>query len=176
MKKEITYIQCEVGQLDRLVEISKTTFIAAFQDQNDPTDFNSYIVRAFSRERLHAELLDTNTEFYLVYVEKALAAYFKLNSHDAQTDIKQKESMELERIYVLEDFQGQQLGKQLLQLVKRLAKAQGKTFLWLGVWEKNGRAIQFYQRHGFYKFGTHPYFIGTDEQTDWLMRYDLSTL
>jgi len=58
--------------------------------------------------------------------------------------------------------------------VKQLALKTGKSFLWLGVWEKNIRAISFYKEHGFVKFGKHPYYIGKDKQMDWLMRYELS--
>jgi ribosomal protein S18 acetylase RimI-like enzyme len=176
MKPHLTYIKCDESHLDQLVEISKATFISAFQEQNNPDDFNTYIQQAFKREKVHRELLHPDTGFYFVYADALLVAYFKLNSLDAQTDLKFLESMELERIYVLQDFQGKQLGEQILQKIKSMAKAQRKTFLWLGVWERNTRAIQFYQRQGFEKFGTHPYFIGSDEQTDWLMRFELSTL
>jgi len=81
--------------------------------------------------------------------------------------------MELERIYVLEEFQGRSYGAVILQKVKEVAISAQKQFIWLGVWEKNTRAIIFYERYGFKKFGTHPYYIGTDKQTDFLMRLDL---
>ena len=90
--------------------------------------------------------------------------------------MKLEESMELERIYVLKEFQGLGHGERILNKVKRLAVEAGKSFLWLGVWEKNTRAIKFYEKHGFVKFGTHPYYIGSDKQTDWLMRFDLINL
>lgn len=62
----------------------------------------------------------------------------------------------------------------MLNEVKKIASHKQKTFLWLGVWEKNDRAIEFYQNHGFSKFGTHPYYIGEDKQTDWLMRFEMN--
>ena len=55
-----------------------------------------------------------------------------------------------------------------------LARKEQVEFLWLGVWEENKKAIRFYKRYGFIKFGTHPYYIGADKQTDWLMKYSLS--
>ena len=152
--------------------ISRTTFSDAFRAQNNHNDFNSYLDKAFSRTQLDKELDNPKMTFYFVYFEGVLAAYFKLNEGDAQTDIKQEDSMELERIYVLKASQGKQLGKRILDWIKDWVKGNEKSFLWLGVWEKNPRAIAFYERHGFYKFGTHPYFIGEDEQTDWLMRFD----
>lgn len=170
---KIEFQKCGEEHLDTLAKISKATFIAAFRDQNDPDDFDAYITDAFSKKRLYRELKNPESTFYFVYGKGKLAAYFKLNTDNAQTDVKRPESMELERIYVLKEFQGNGLGEQIVERAKKIAKDLGKTFLWLGVWEKNLRAIKFYQRQGFYQFGTHPYYIGNDEQTDWLMRSDL---
>lgn len=97
-----------------------------------------------------------------------------MNQHQAQTDMKSDDGMELERIYILDEFQSRGYGKWILDKLIQLGLQAYKSFLWLGVWEKNEKAIRFYQRHGFVKFGTHPYYIGKDKQTDWLMRLDLS--
>lgn len=108
-----------------------------------------------------------------MYKNGVLVGYFKLNFNKAQTDVKLPGSVELERIYVIQSHQGKQIGATILKKAKKMLNLKQKSFLWLGVWEHNKEAIRFYQRHGFYQFGTHPYFIGNDEQTDWLMRYDL---
>lgn len=170
---KIEFQKCGEEHLDTLVEISKATFIAAFKDQNNPDDFDRYISQAFSRQRLYTELMNPESVFYFVFGKGELVGYFKLNTNDAQTDIKLPESMELERIYVLHNFQGNGLGEMIVEKAKKMAKDLKKSFLWLGVWEKNQRAIQFYERQDFYQFGTHPYYIGDDKQTDWLMRADL---
>jgi ribosomal protein S18 acetylase RimI-like enzyme len=81
--------------------------------------------------------------------------------------------MELERIYVVPEYQGKGIGADILKQILIHAKEWNKKYLWLGVWEHNPKAISFYQRHGFQKFGEHPYFIGNDKQTDWLLRLDL---
>jgi len=153
--------------------MSKGTFSDAFEADNDPKDFKEYIDVAFSQEKLWEEFKESNTDFYFVNQKENCIGYFKLNVGNAQSDLKLEESMELERIYVLKEFQGRGHGERILNKVKRLAAQAGKSFLWLGVWEKNTRAIKFYEKHGFVKFGTHPYYIGSDKQTDWLMRFDL---
>ena len=168
--------KCSLSELDDLVQISKKTFIDAFEKDNAPDDFKSYIGFAFGREKLLSELKDSNSSFYFAHQDEVLAGYFKLNRNDAQTDLKQKESIELERIYVLEQFQGMKIGEWMLAQAISLARTEQKQFLWLGVWEKNTRAVKFYEKHGFIKFGKHPYYIGADKQMDWLMRYDLINL
>ena len=167
----LVFRKCKIEDLNSLVEISKITFITAFEADNDPTDFNTYIEEAFSPRRIEKELLNPDSAFYFVYKENNLVGYLKLNSGDAQTEQLDLEGMELERIYVLHEYQGQQIGRQMLDKTILLARKEQVEFLWLGVWEENKKAIRFYERYGFIKFGTHPYYIGTDKQTDWLMKY-----
>ena len=173
---DITYARCTSEDLEELVGISKRTFVEAFSHMNQPEDFDNYINLAFSHATLEEELKNPNASFYFVYLGAELCGYFKINKAGAQTDINDKDSLELERIYVAKEFQGRKIGEWMMSTIKKLAEQTGSSYLWLGVWEKNINAIRFYQRHGFRKFGEHPYYIGKDEQTDWLMRCDIPTL
>lgn len=169
----LSYKFCDLKDLAILVEISTKTFVSAFEKLNNPEDFKAYMEIAFNKEQLKKELLNENASFYFVYNEKELVGYFKLNKKEAQTESFGNTSIEIERIYVLDKFQGQQIGKKMLLHIFEIAKQENISFIWLGVWEKNTAAIRFYERHGFVKIGTHPYYIGNDKQTDWLMRLDL---
>ena len=171
---QLRFQKCTFSNLEQLVEISRTTFINAFEKDNDPEDFKYYIDSAFEKSNIAKQLQHSNSFFYFVFKDEKLVGYFKMNVGDAQTDIKSLEAVELERIYVRKEFQGQQIGKQILQEALKLASQENKPNMWLGVWEKNTEAIRFYQKYGFIKFDTHPYFIGKDKQTDWLMRFDLT--
>lgn len=166
--------KCTSADLADLIFISKKTFIDAFEKDNKPEDFKSYIAVAFEENNIEAQLKNPNSSFYFVYEDAILAGYFKLNMNRAQTDLKLSNSIELERIYVVQEFQGKQIGSRILEEVKQIASNQNKSIIWLGVWQKNEDAVRFYERHGFVKFGTHPYYIGKDKQTDWLMRVELS--
>ncbi|MET7028841.1 GNAT family N-acetyltransferase [Sediminicola luteus] len=170
---ELRLQKCELDQLDLLVKLSRKTFIDAFEKDNNPEDFENYLDFAFDPDRIADEVLNADSDFYFVYLNQEVVGYFKLNQLQAQTDIKDENSFELERIYVLNEFQGKQIGRWMLEQVKALAKHKNKTFVWLGVWEHNTKAIAFYEVYGFQKFGTHPYYIGKDKQTDWLMRCDI---
>ncbi|MFK7813274.1 MAG: GNAT family N-acetyltransferase [Maribacter sp.] len=169
----LSFQKCSFSDLDNLIEISRKTFVDAFEKDNDPIDFKNYINVAFEKNTISGQLKNTNSFFYFVYKDELLVGYFKLNVNDAQTDIESEESIELERIYVLQEFQGKQIGKEMLQEAIRLAVLHNKVYLWLGVWEHNIDAIRFYERNGFTKFDTHPYYIGKDKQTDWLMRVEI---
>ncbi len=166
-------VPCNIAHVKTLAEISKSTFSEAFEAANDPKDFNLYLEQAFSLEKLSDELQEPNTSFYFAYHNDNPIAYFKLNWGDAQSEFKEFEGMELERIYVISDQQGKGVGKQLLDGIFSIAKKKGIRYVWLGVWQENPKAVAFYERHGFKKIGTHPYDIGTDRQTDWLMKKEV---
>ena len=170
---QLHFQKCILSDLDQLIDISKKAFVDAFEKDNDPEDFKTYINIAFAKENIFTQLKNLGSAFYFVFKGEYLVGYFKLNENDAQTDIKSKESIELERIYVLQEFQGKHIGQLMLQKAIEIASEKGKEYMWLGVWEKNTNAIRFYQKHNFTKFDTHPYFIGKDKQTDWLMGYEL---
>ena len=156
-----------------LSQISRETFVTAFASQNNPKDFKHYINKAFSMDTINSELNNIASHFYFAYYKNNLIGYFKLNEFDAQNELQEAQGIELERIYVINKFQGKGLGGQILQNIFKLAIKKEKLYIWLGVWELNKEAIRFYQEKGFIKFGTHPYYIGNDKQTDWLMRKEL---
>lgn len=169
----LSFETCTVNHLDVLCEISRSTFVTAFEKDNDPEYFWDYINSAFNPETILEEIQNKNSTFYFILSNKTIVGYFKLNQEDAQNELFTKPSIELERIYVLPDFQGQGIGKIALFKIIKLAQEKKVDFLWLGVWQENKSAITFYQKNGFKIFGSHPYFIGKDKQTDWLMKYQL---
>ncbi len=170
----LVYRKCTLKDLEELRRISLTTFEQAFQKDNNPTDFEHYIEEAFSKRKLREELNNPESSFYFTYSKEGLVGYFKLNTNGAQTDLWYGDYIELERIYLLHDYQGKGYGESILHKVKQIALKAQKDHLWLGVWKKNTRAIAFYERNGFSTFGEHAYHIGGDKQMDWLMRYGLN--
>lgn len=169
----LTLKLCDLNDLDCLTDISRRTFVDAFEKDNNPDDFKNYVDNAFSTGEIRKELLDKNSQFYTVYHDDKLVAYFKLCEFEAQAEAYGNDAIELSRIYVLQEFQGHALGSQILNKIIDIAKSKKKALLWLGVWQQNAKAIRFYERHGFEIFNSHSFYIGKDKQTDWLMRLDL---
>lgn len=71
------------------------------------------------------------------------------------------------------EFHGKGLGSILLNNAIDIASTRKKLYIWLGVWEKNNKALLFYKRNGFYFINKHSFFMGEDEQIDFIMRKDL---
>ena len=100
-------------------------------------------------------------------------AHLNTKEDPSQTDVNDEKSLEIERIYIASDFQEKGLGNYLMEKAISVASKRNKQYLWLGVWEKNEKAICFYKKNGFFEVGTHSFFMGDDEQTDYIMRKDL---
>jgi diamine N-acetyltransferase len=161
--------------LVELLEISHRTFRDAFYHLNTPDSYNAYVQKAFTGEKLLSEVENPATEFFFLKNQNIIVGYFKLNSFEAQSDIHDPHSLEIESIYVLKEFQNQKLGSYILDYIKNYARIKPYQYVWLGVWEKNTDAIRFYTKNGFKEFGSHPFLFGTELQTDILMRYDIHT-
>lgn len=166
----VTIRKARVDDLAILLPLIKTTFFVAFEHQNNPEDFKAYTDKAFAPEQVLSELQNLHSEFFFALYNDEPVGYLKLNYCTAQSDVKDEESMEVERLYVLKEHQSKQVGKLLMDFAEERAKAQSLKYIWLGVWEHNHRAQRFYQRNGFEKFGSHEFVVGSDVQTDFLMR------
>lgn len=165
--------KCTVQDLDSLCKISIETFYQTFADSNTEKNMTAYLDSAYNKEKLYEELCNPYSSFFFIYVDESLAGYLKTNEYPSQTDINDIDSLELERIYILKEFQGAGLGQDLLEHTISIATEHGKKYIWLGVWEHNERAKHFYQKNGFYRIGAHSFVVGDDVQTDYVMRKDL---
>lgn len=133
-----------------------------------------YLSVNFSLDQLSIELSETDSQFFIAWDKDGAVGYLKVNSGQAQSDLKEADSLEIERIYVLNAYHGKKVDQFLYGHALEMARQLGKSSIWLGVWEMNPRAIRFYEKNGFVTFGTHVFKMGEDEQTDLLMRKSLS--
>jgi diamine N-acetyltransferase len=169
----IHFKKLDASNAVELQQMAIQTFKETFEAVNTPENMDLYIANAMSLTVLEAELSKSEAVFYFILVDNEPAGYCKLNFNAAQTELKKAETSELERIYVLKAFQGKQLGKLLMDKAIATAKKHYKKLLWLGVWEHNNKAINFYKKLGFTVFGSHDFYLGTDRQTDLLMELKL---
>ncbi|MGN7165225.1 GNAT family N-acetyltransferase [Paenibacillus cellulositrophicus] len=170
----VSITKCSREDLPRLREISIETFTDTFKDQNSPENLKAYLEKAFNEEQLEKELAHSSSEFYFVYFQDELAGLLKVNMNEAQTEPMGDDSLEIERIYIRSQFQRKGLGQYLINQAMDIAKTHNKTRLWLGVWEKNENAICFYEKLGFVQTGAHSFYMGDEEQTDFIMQIALA--
>ena len=163
----------EFADLASLLDLAQTSFVQAFTEGNKPENVQAYLSQAFTSVQLEKEWRNPASTFLLASLEGRLVGYTKVNLAAAQTDVQDPDSLEVARLYTLEEVWGKGVGQFLLDAALAFAKEKGKTFVWLGVWEHNARAIRFYEKNGFKAFGSHPFPFGDEIQNDWLMRVEV---
>jgi diamine N-acetyltransferase len=159
--------------LAALQAIGRKTFAETFADSNSEENLAAYLAAGFSEDKLKAELQNDNSQFYFALQKEEVIGYLKVNWGDAQSEKQNPHALEIERIYVLQQYHGTQVGALLYQQALSIAQTRKAPYIWLGVWEENPRAIRFYQKQGFVEFGEHIFQLGDDAQRDVLMRLDI---
>lgn len=162
-----------LNDIQKLQEIGRQTFHETFAGSNTTEDMLKYLDDSFSIDRLTEELNDNNAEFYFATLDNNVIGYLKLNCGQSQTELQDNNAIEIERIYVLRQFYGKKVGQILYDKALHVAKQNNADYIWLGVWEENPRAINFYKKNGFVEFDKHIFKLGNDEQTDIMMKLNL---
>ena len=162
--------ECTLGDLNGLKYISEKTFYETFSSEHTEEDMENYIKENLSYEKLEEEIKNINSKFYLVFNNEEVVAYMKVNFDGAQTEEGYDNTLEVQRIYVLQEYKNKAIGKMLMKKAMEISKKNNLSYIWLGVWEHNINAIKFYEKHGFIKFDEHVFILGEDEQTDYLMK------
>lgn len=163
-----------INDIVELQKISRQTFHETFAALNSEENMAKYLEEELSIEKLTAELKNTNSAFYFAVSNGKVIGYLKLNFGESQTELKEQKSVEIERIYVLKEFQGQHIGQLLYNKAIQVARQKNAEYVWLGVWEENIKAINFYKKNGFIEFDKHIFILGDDAQTDIMMKLHLT--
>lgn len=159
-----------VNDIKLLQEIGRKTFYDTFSSSNTEENMMKYLEEGFSEEKLISELNNAYSEFYFAVIDDKVVGYLKLNFGASQTELQDDSSMEIERIYVLQEYHGKKVGQILYDKAMQVANEKKVNNVWLGVWEENPRAIRFYQKNGFVEFDKHIFKLGDDKQTDIMMK------
>lgn len=156
--------------LETMQLIGRETFYETFAKSNSETAINKYISANFGTERVKNELSNPGSVFYIATIGGETVGYLKLNTGNAQTENQGDAAIEIERIYVKAAFHGKQIGQLLYEKALEIAMTEHKSFIWLGVWEENQKAIRFYEKNGFIPFDKHVFMMGDEMQIDIMMK------
>lgn len=156
--------------MNQLQQIGRQTFLETFSATNTAENMQQYLEEGFSVEKLTSELQNPYSEFYFAILDEVVIGYLKLNFGAAQTELQDDKALEIERIYVLQEFHGKKVGQLLYDKAIAIGREKKAEYVWLGVWEQNHRAIQFYTKNGFIEFDKHIFVLGDDQQTDSMMK------
>jgi len=168
-----TIRELTLADVAELQAISVETFSDTFAAQNTKENLEAFLQSAYNVPKLTAELQQPDSHFYFIERDGKVLGYLKLNVGADQSEKMGTDSLEVERIYIRPAYKHQGLGSQFMTFAIEQAKAAHKTQIWLGVWEHNEPAKAVYHKWGFEHFSQHAFVMGTDRQTDLLMKKKL---
>ena len=173
---ELVISIAEITDAPALTTLGIITFVDTFAKDNRKEDMDKYVAEEMNVEKITAELADKKNLFFLARYEGTLAGYAKLRTGKNPIAVPGNKPLELERIYVLKEYQGLKIGAALFNLCLTHGVTNGFDTMWLGVWQHNHTAINFYKQRGFEFFGSHHFRLGDDLQTDELMMKKLGKI
>jgi ribosomal protein S18 acetylase RimI-like enzyme len=169
----ITIRFAESNDAELIADISRQTFYETFASQNTKENMDKFMGEAFTKEILMKEVGAPDTIFLLAYDGEEPVGYVRMRENNNPPELGNIPAIEIARIYATSNAIGKGVGKALMQKCIEIATAKKATAIWLGVWQENHRAIDFYTKWGFEKFGTHVFMLGDDPQKDLLMKKSL---
>lgn len=166
----ITVRLASVKDAELIADLSRQTFYDTYVGQNVKEDFDDFMNNTFTREALIKEVATPGNTFLLAYDEDDAVGYVRLRENKDPIELRRIPSIEVARIYVTKEYIGKGVGKVLLEKSIEIAKERNKRVIWLAVWPKNQRAIDFYIKWGFERFAEQDFVFGKEVQKDWLMK------
>ena len=152
-----------------IADMGARTFKAAFGADNRPEDMEQYLSLNFSKNHIKAQLSDPSSIFLLGYKDCKAVGYVMLRVSKKPISVTGTKPVELARLYIEEEIIGKGYGSALMNSCLKEAQNNGHGTIWLGVWQRNFRAISFYEKWGFKKVGTKEFILGSDPQHDYIM-------
>jgi ribosomal protein S18 acetylase RimI-like enzyme len=152
-----------------LAVIAEQTFRETFAADNSAESINLHCAQNFSAQIQGGEISDPQLITLLAEITGELAGFAQLRLAHATPCVEGDRPAELHRIYVSSKWHGRGAAKELMRAVYDAAAKAGSDCIWLGVWERNLRAIAFYRKCGFSVVGDHVFMLGQERQRDLIM-------
>ena len=152
-----------------LAAFAARTFVETFADDTSAADMQAHVRHSYGVVQQTAELTSPAVFTLLAEEDGRLVGYAQVRRGPAPPCVQPADAIELHRFYVDTPVHGTGVAQRLMAAVCAAARTAGARHLWLGVWERNARAIRFYAKCGFVDVGSHDFVLGTDRQTDRVM-------
>jgi len=152
-----------------LSEVAAKLFFETYIGDMPAKTLESYVAEEFNHDQQLAELKDADVTTLLVEHSGELVGYSQIRRNPIPVKIALSVEIELWRIYLDKSCHGSGIGKLLLSKALEITRKMPSDHIWLGVWEKNHRALSFYEKHHFKVVGSQEFCIGTEVHNDIVM-------
>lgn len=164
-----TLRKATISDAKQLAQLAERTFRETFAAMNTPEDMELHAQSSYSEEIQASEISNPQMVTFLSEDNHRLVGFAQLKRGNAPSCVLAQSPGEIQRLYVVEDWHGKGVAQDLMKACLEELQGQGADVVWLGVWERNPRAISFYQKFGFVEVGEHVFPLGSDPQRDLVM-------
>lgn len=166
-----------VSDATGLAAFAARTFAEAFGDDTGAADLQAHLAATYRPDLQARELADPTVITLLSLQDSRIVAFAQVRrSATAPACVTLTDAIELQRFYADRSVHGTGLALRLMRRALDAARELGGRYAWLGVWERNTRAMAFYRKAGFGEIGNTYYVVGSDRQTDRVFLVALSTV
>lgn len=155
--------------IPELREVAIASYRDTFTEFNTPENMEAFLSTTYSLAKLQEEFQEPNSWIFIAWENKQQVGFIRLRETDEVEHTLGKQALELQRLYVLTQAHGKSVGRKLMEVALAFANDRSYQWIWLGVWERNYRAQEFYAKWGFVRFSEHTFMMGDDPQVDWLL-------
>jgi len=156
-----------------LSKLAERTFRDAFAKLNDKENFEKYVARSFTENQIRSEILDSASTFFIANLNDQWVGYAKLKQGVPPDCVNQIPSIELARLYSMEEYLGCGIGPALMKACINDVHEKEFKSIWLSSWKKNSRGNAFYTKMGFQMIGNATFALGSDIQDDYILSKSL---
>lgn len=160
MKEDVKIRRANAADTNLLAALGATTIYETYFETDDPKDMAKYIVDYFNPQAIESELKDENNTFFVAEIDGKAVGYAKLRTGQPVDCVRDKNAIELHRLYVLEKLTRHGIGEILMRKCLDEAKSKGYDALWLSVFDLNVRAQNFYKKLAFEQIGETDFYYG----------------
>ena len=157
------------GDLSAFGEFSRQTFHATYDAFHTAEQMTRHVGERLNDRNIAAELADPACTVLALLQGSEWAGYALLHGGEAPAGVDAAHPVEIERFYVGEAWHGRGLAAPLMAAALDDARAQGHDAAWLSVWQRNAKAVRFYEKQGFRVEGQIPYVFDGTPEDDYLM-------
>jgi diamine N-acetyltransferase len=168
MKSEPIIKLAEPFDAFSLAKLAEKSFRGAFAKLNDKENFERYVAISFTKNQIRSEILDSASTFFIAKLNDEWVGYAKLNQGVPPDCVNQIPSIELARLYSMQEYLGCGIGPALMKACINYAREKDFKSIWLSSWEKNSRGNAFYTKMGFQIMGNATFALGSDIQDDYI--------
>ena len=173
MNKKLIIQLAEPFDANSLSKLAEKTFRGAFAKLNDKENFENYVARSFTENQIRYEILDSASTFFIANLNHQWVGYAKLNQGVPPDCVNQIPSIELARLYSMQEYLGCGIGPALMKACINYAQEKDFKSIWLSSWKKNNRGNAFYTKMGFQIIGDATFALGSDIQNDYIFSKSL---